>query len=230
MSWVKKDKSTRTFVFAIAVMGLVTAGLWFGAQFNSTQANTNNLTLAAAPAATFNGANVGAIPDAATGNCWGAFVPTPRNVTFNVTGVTGPPSNVELSTTFSPIHSWVGDVRATLIAPNGASHIVFGTHRRDDFDRLGRLVGFGGTLCLQGFGGGNELVDGSLQPVIDRSVDGGDVSDDGRGRRGTDRSGTGDEYDGGIFNRRESDRNVDVADGRRLCRRHGFDLGGDADR
>ena len=64
MSWVKKDKSTRTFVFAIAVMGLVTAGLWFGAQFNSTQANTNNLTLAAAPAATFGGANFGAIPDA----------------------------------------------------------------------------------------------------------------------------------------------------------------------
>ena len=82
MSWVKKNKSTRTFVFAIAVMGLVTAGLWFGAQFNSTQANTNNLTLAAAPAATFGGANLGAIPDAATGNCWGAFVPTPRNVTL----------------------------------------------------------------------------------------------------------------------------------------------------
>ena len=59
MSWVKKDKSTRTFVFAIAVMGLVTAGLWFGAQFNATQANTNNLTLAAAPAATFSGANLG---------------------------------------------------------------------------------------------------------------------------------------------------------------------------
>ena len=60
------------------------------------------------------------------GNCWGAFVPTPRNVTFSVTGVPGPPTNVELSTTFgSPVHSWVGDVRATLIAPNGASHTVF---------------------------------------------------------------------------------------------------------
>ena len=100
MSLTEKSGSIRAGVFAVSVVALVTAGLWFGAQFNSTQANTNNLTLAAAPAATFNGANVGAIPDAATGNCWGAFVPTPRNVTFNVTGVTGPPSNVELSTTF----------------------------------------------------------------------------------------------------------------------------------
>ena len=89
MSWVKRINPRGIFVFAIAVMGLVTAGLWFGAQFNSTQANTNNLTLAAAPAATFGGANFGAIPDATTGNCWGAFVPTPRNVTFNVSGVLG---------------------------------------------------------------------------------------------------------------------------------------------
>ena len=125
MSLTKKSGSIRAAVFAVGIVGLVTAGLWFGAQFNSTQANTNNLTLAAAPAATFGGANLGAIPDAATGNCWGAFVPTPRNVTFNVSGVPGPPSNVELSTTHSPIHSWVGDVRATLIAPNGASHVVF---------------------------------------------------------------------------------------------------------
>ena len=126
MSLTEKSRSIHTIVYAIAVVGLVTAGLWFGAQFNATQANTNNLTLAAAPAATFNGTNTGAIPDAPSGNCWGAFVPTPRNVTFSVTGVTGPPTNVELSTTFgSPVHSWVGDVRATLIAPNGASHTVF---------------------------------------------------------------------------------------------------------
>ena len=126
MSLTEKSRSIHTIVYAIAVVGLVTAGLWFGAQFNATQANTNNLTLASAPAATFNGANFGAIPDAPTGNCWGAFVPTPRNVTFNVSGVPGPPTNVELSTTFgNPVHSWVGDVRATLLAPNGASHTVF---------------------------------------------------------------------------------------------------------
>ncbi len=125
MHLTKNKNCLRTFVFAIAVIGLATAVLWFGAQFNTTEANTNNLTLASAPAATFGGANLGAIPDATAGQCWGAFVPTPRNVTFNVSGVTGPPTNVEVSTTHSPIHSWVGDVRATLIAPNGASHIVF---------------------------------------------------------------------------------------------------------
>lgn len=87
--------------------------------------STASRGLVASPAATFAGANVGAIPDAPSGNCWGAFVPLQRNVTFDVSGVSGPPSNVEVNTTFSPIHSWVGDVRATLIAPNGASHVVF---------------------------------------------------------------------------------------------------------
>ncbi len=133
MFWTKSKVSSRTLTLSIAALCLAAAGLIVGAQYNSIDAstslsasNSSSLTLASQPAATFNGANMGAIPDAPTGNCWGAFVPTPRNVTFDVSGVSGPPTNVELSTTFGgPNHTWVGDVRATLIAPNGASHIVF---------------------------------------------------------------------------------------------------------
>ena len=123
MSWAKNNESVRSMLFSLAVLSLAALGLWFGASSNTTSAK---ITSNAVPAATFNGSNLGAIPDATTGQCWGAFVPTPRNVTFNVSGLgIGAPTNVELSTTSSPIHSWVGDVRATLIAPNGASHIVF---------------------------------------------------------------------------------------------------------
>jgi subtilisin-like proprotein convertase family protein len=44
-------------------------------------------------------------------------------VTFNVSGVSGTPTNVEVSHTLT--HSWVGDIRATLIAPNASSHILY---------------------------------------------------------------------------------------------------------
>ncbi len=132
MSW-NLHRQGRLWLFSAAGISAAAFSLWYGATLNNTSANNTLITqpaasrgLVAQPAATFSGADVGAIPDATAGQCWGAFVPTPRNVTFNVSGVAGPPSNVELSTTFSPNHTWVGDVRATLIAPNGASHVVFG--------------------------------------------------------------------------------------------------------
>ncbi len=133
MSWNIFQGTGGAWLFSAVGLCAAVASLWWGATLNNTRANNTMVGQAAAsggwvapPPVTFAGANVGAIPDPASGNCWGAFVPTPRNITFVVTDVLGPPSNVELSTTFSPIHSWVGDVRATLIAPNGASHIVFG--------------------------------------------------------------------------------------------------------
>ncbi len=72
----------------------------------------------AAPAATFPGSGFGAIPDNLPG--------TPLNVTFNVTGITGAPTNVEVSHTYSPIHTWAGDINCTLIAPNGTSFVIYG--------------------------------------------------------------------------------------------------------
>ena len=130
MSIKKLNDSVRTLVYAVAVLGLATAGLWFGAQFNTTEANTNSSdVLASAPEATFaaNPATLGAIPD-------GPGTPTlcgsdgaPRNVTFTVSGISGAPTNVEVGMTFgAPIHTFVGDVTAVLIAPNGASHTLFG--------------------------------------------------------------------------------------------------------
>ncbi len=130
MSIRKLNDSVRTLIYAVTVLGLATAGLWFGAQFNTTEANTKNSTvLASAPEATFaaNPATLGGIPDGpGTPTLCGADG-TPRNVTFTVAGITGSPTSVEVGMTFgAPVHTFVGDVTAILIAPNGASHTLFG--------------------------------------------------------------------------------------------------------
>jgi hypothetical protein len=125
MNITKKTETRRSLFSAIAILFLAMTVLWFGAQLNTTEASINNTVLASAPAATFNGSGVGPIPDNGSG-CQPTTGP-PLNVTFNVSGVSGAVSNVGVSITFgSPGHTWAGDVIATLIAPNGASHTIFG--------------------------------------------------------------------------------------------------------
>jgi subtilisin-like proprotein convertase family protein len=91
-------------------------------------------------AATFNGAGTGAIPDGTslTPPAFGA----PLNVTFNVSGLSGPPSNISISTTLT--HTYIGDLDVLLIAPNGSSAQIFG--------RVGLLTatGFGDSSDLSG--------------------------------------------------------------------------------
>lgn len=97
-------------VFAVACMFAVTAVKTFGADF---------------PA---NAGTLGAIPDYPV-NAGGCHVSgwVDKNVTFTVSGITGAPSNVEIKgLTFSPAHTWGGDISATLIAPDATSSIVFG--------------------------------------------------------------------------------------------------------
>ncbi len=128
MSWTKTNQSTRTLIFAIAVISLAAIGLWIGVQNNKVEANTTIASTNAVPAATFAGGNVGAIPDG-TSPCWNPGTPAggPREITFNASGLSGAVSTVEMSVTFgSPVHSFMGDVTAILVAPNGASHTLFG--------------------------------------------------------------------------------------------------------
>ena len=126
MSWTRISQSTRTLVFAVAVVTLAALGLWISVHNNSVEASTNATSTNTIPAATFAGTGVGAIPDG-TSPCHNPGISTPRNVTFNATGLTGSVTNVNLSMTFGgPNHSFAGDIIATLIAPNGASHTIFG--------------------------------------------------------------------------------------------------------
>ena len=128
MSWTTKTQSTRSLIYSVAVVALAATGLWFGAQNNNAEANTTGALNNAVPAATFaaDAPSLGFIPDHGAGcDVTGG---TAKNVTFTVSGISGSVSSVELNNlTFgAPAHSWVGDIEAVLIAPNGASHMVFG--------------------------------------------------------------------------------------------------------
>lgn len=75
-----------------------------------------------------NAGTLGAIPDYPV-NASGCHVSgwVDKDVTFTVSGITPPISNVEIKgLTFSPAHTWGGDITATLIAPGGTSSVVFG--------------------------------------------------------------------------------------------------------
>lgn len=90
-------------------------------------------------AQTFNGTGVGAIPDATANQVPG----TPLVVSFAVSGITGNLTDLKVSSTFSPAHSWGGDVIATLKAPGGSPSFVL-------FGRIGRTT-------AAGFGTANDL-------------------------------------------------------------------------
>jgi len=68
---------------------------------------------------TFAGTGVGAIPDSpAGGNLCGDYTAAPLNVTFAVSGISANVSKVSVGFTMGgPSHSWVGDLRVTLLAP-----------------------------------------------------------------------------------------------------------------
>lgn len=106
-------------------VGLVVLTIAFLLSSDSDVANAAH-SAPSIPAAVFpaDAGTLGGIPDHVAG-C-DATGGTPRNVTFTVSGLSGAPTNVEASVTFGgPAHSWVGDVEAVLIAPNGASHTLF---------------------------------------------------------------------------------------------------------
>lgn len=128
MSWTKLNESTRTLIYSVTVVALAAAGLWIGVQNNTVEANTKMASDNAVPAATFaaNAGTLGAIPDFTGTTCHGS-APINKDVTFTASGLSGAPSAVNISMTFgTPNHTFVGDIVATLIAPNGASHTIFG--------------------------------------------------------------------------------------------------------
>jgi len=98
-----------------------------------------------APTASFaaDGASLGAIPDCIGCTGGGNYGGTPRDVTFNVTGMTAPLTDVSISVT--GIHSWVGDLRLDLRSPGGApSQILFAQTGSTTATGFGDSSDFGG--------------------------------------------------------------------------------------
>lgn len=75
-------------------------------------------------AQTFEGTGIGDIPDEGQiGDCTDNDAGIPLNINFDVTGS---PDVSDMSVNINFDHEWVGDLIATLIAPDGTEHILFG--------------------------------------------------------------------------------------------------------
>jgi subtilisin-like proprotein convertase family protein len=102
----------RRWTFALAVA--FTATVWV----SQPQIRAAQGTFSANPA------SLGAIPDSpAGGTICGDATGGTRNVTFAVSGLSGAVQAVQVQ--MSVTHTWVGDIQATLIAPNGATHLLY---------------------------------------------------------------------------------------------------------
>ena len=103
-------------------------------------------------AVTFSGTNTGAITDGAGSATCG----TPRNVQFNVTGFPGVVGSTSVSFTMSPQHDFAGDLRVTLLAPDGTSHLLFSRIGTNPTDAFGDNANFDGTYVF------NDVATGDL--------------------------------------------------------------------
>jgi subtilisin-like proprotein convertase family protein len=122
----KMEKSNeKSLIFALLTLTVFSVSLWFVASLNKTsaqQAEQQDQQLS--PSATFVAVatSLGPIPDgtASTPGSYGS----PRDVQFNVTGLSGSVTNVTVS--FNASHTWVGDLDVVLKAPGGSpSHVIF---------------------------------------------------------------------------------------------------------
>jgi hypothetical protein len=143
----KMSESSRTLLYSASVTVIVAVALLYTARNGSSVVQASS-GANAVPQATFNAdaASLGGIPDA---TACGPTPGTPRNVTFTTSGLSGSVTSVDVGMTIgSPNHTWMGDVVATLIAPNGASHTVFGVTGSTTSTGIGDSSDLGGTYVF----------------------------------------------------------------------------------
>ncbi|HKP67688.1 MAG TPA: VCBS repeat-containing protein [Pyrinomonadaceae bacterium] len=155
MHWFKTESTRNLFLIAVVII-CTTAFLFYTAVRSTSIASASTAAVPAeksgsallSPTADFPGADVGAIADG-TSPCWNPGAGTPRNVTFSVTGLSGAPTAVDVSVTFgSPAHTWMSDITSVLIAPNGASHTLFGHTGSTTATGLGDSTNLGATYVF----------------------------------------------------------------------------------
>ncbi|NND73047.1 MAG: hypothetical protein HKN43_15850, partial [Rhodothermales bacterium] len=105
------------------MISLAAVGLWFGADLNTASAQVKDKDTKVRRAnlgVGIPGTGTGAIPDGGPG-C-GPFG-TPIEVSFDASGVSGTLTDVGVDMDID--HTWVGDIRVTLIAPDATEHLIF---------------------------------------------------------------------------------------------------------
>jgi hypothetical protein len=119
------SKARFAYLLAMAIGCAVALLFWAPLSGSNASAKAGGDTASVAPSAVFaaDPASLGAIPDGPA-PC-GTEGP-PRNVTFTVTGITGPLTDVRINFTASPAHTFVGDLDVNLISPGGtAQRFIF---------------------------------------------------------------------------------------------------------
>ena len=137
--------SIRPFLFAVvAVLSLGSFVAPAGAQ------TTFNATVS----------TLGAIPDG-VGECPNDG--PPRVVSVPVSGAVGGVTSVAVSMTMT--HSWMGEITATLIAPDGTSHVIFGRTRATTVPYWGIDSDVNGTYSFSDAAGGDWWAAAQTSPV-----------------------------------------------------------------
>lgn len=159
MFFKRSDRRIRFAFYTSFALALTTAAILWSSAYSTTASAQARQTAPRvnAPSATFPGTGVGEIPDG------GAGCPqpgAPLTIAYEVTGLTGAPTGISCSITFgSPDHTYIGDISATLYAPDGTAHILFertgaiATTAFGDNTNLGATYVFSDTAPAQPSGG-----------------------------------------------------------------------------
>ena len=138
-------------------------------------------------AATFTGTNTGPIADG-TGT---ATCGSPRNIQFNVTGFPGVVGSTSVSFTMSPQHGYAGDLRVTLLAPDGTSHLIFSRIGTNPTDNFGDNANFDGTYVFNDVAAGDLWVAAASSNGTGFDIPPGSYRTQGAGPYATDDPGPG---------------------------------------
>lgn len=148
MFWKKLSEQTRTLLYSVFVLALTVGALLYGANYRTADASTaaaaTTTAAVMAPAATFSAdaPSLGAIPDGSGATTCGAFGSN-RDVTFTVSGMNAPLSEVAVSMTGT--HTWIGDLDAQLISPGSvATALLFRNVGAATATACGSSADFGG--------------------------------------------------------------------------------------
>ncbi len=151
----KNTKNLRSILTVLTLFGLGLTGFFWAANSSaqSGDSTARSRQIQNRPEAVYPGTGVGAIPDnAPTG---------PLVVSFAVSGLTGPPTNVSVDMTLT--HTWVGDLIVTLNAPNGAaSQVVYSRVGSTTATGTGDSSNLGGTYTFSDQAAGNFWTEATL--------------------------------------------------------------------
>jgi hypothetical protein len=109
----RKESKWTPIVWCLLLIGFVAAGVWVASDAHKTEAKSGKV-LNLGAGTSFPGTGTGAIPDDDLAN--------PLVISFEVTGIGGAPAGVSVD--MDVTHTWVGDIDATLAAPDGTTHDI----------------------------------------------------------------------------------------------------------